>query len=980
MKRFNCLLIWLAAMACQLVSPPTVRAQRKAPAQVVAGVQAFMQTCQTAGYRPHDSMAADSVCTDDSLRTVWIYANEPFTSQPLSADKVSAFYTTLQRCLPAPWNAYRLLILDKKGRSLEELVPNMLRNAGQDTLRVWGKTEYRGLPWVTCTSRAWQASKGLTNRHLFIWPSHGRYYRPEEWRWQRPYLYCTTEDLFTQSIVYPYLYPMLESAGAIVCSPRERDVQTHEALVDNDAPQRQGTYAERDADDAQWQTVASCTGFGMTASLLTDSILPFAGGTCRMVAATTRTSRHATATWTPHIPRTGRYAVYVSYASLPNSVPDATYTVWHKGGKTQFRVNQQMGGGTWVYLGTFLFDEGTATTGRVTLSNHSNYRGVVTADAVRFGGGTGQTERGMAGTSALPRFLEAARYHARWCGVPDTLVNTTGGEDDYKDDLRVRSHMLNYLSGGSVYNPLTAGQRVPFEMSLALHTDAGVRSDDSVYGSLGIYTSWGGDGELYYPSGMSRLASNDLISALLQQLSDDLTATFGKTWTRRELWDRNYAETRMPSVPSAILEMLSHQHFTDMKFGHDPNFKFALARAIYKGVLRFVNYEHGLRNVVTQPLPVHRFAVTLHKEHRTAMLSWLPTTDSLDATAQPTGYVLYTKTGNDDFDNGRHIGSGTQCEVPIVPGIIYSFRITAVNDGGESFPSETLSACLQPDSRHTVLVVNNFTRLSGPARIETADSLGFDLAHDMGMPYLYTTAFAGRQLNFNRSALGVEGRNGLGFCGNELMGQRFAGNTFDYPLEHGMSIAATGLYSFCSVSAEAFADTAFTTQGYALIDLIQGEQANVPHNLLPYKTFSPALQRRLRACCAAGQSLLVSGSHVGSDMRTDSERTFLSEVLKCRWDATQPPDSATQVNGLNFQFPIHRVPCAEHYAAQMPDALQPTTPAAFNAFAYANGLGAGVAYKGSDYRVITMGFPFECIQITADRHKAMQALLTFLLE
>ncbi|MDD6922178.1 MAG: fibronectin type III domain-containing protein, partial [Bacteroidales bacterium] len=420
--------------------------------------------------------------------------------------------------------------------------------------------------------------------------------------------------------------------------------------------------------------------------------------------------------------------------------------------------------------------------------------------------------------------------------------------------------------------------------------------------------------------------------------------------------------------------------FTDMKFGHDPNFKFALARAIYKGVLRFVNYEHGLRNVVTQPLPVHRFAVTLHKEHRTAMLSWLPTTDSLDATAQPTGYVLYTKTGNDDFDNGRHIGSGTQCEVPIVPGIIYSFRITAVNDGGESFPSETLSACLQPDSHHTVLVVNNFTRLSGPARIETADSLGFDLARDMGVPYLYTTAFAGRQLNFNRSALGVEGRNGLGFCGNELMGQRFAGNTFDYPLEHGLSIAATGLYSFCSVSAEAFADTAFTTQGYALIDLIQGEQANVPHNLLPYKTFSPALQRRLRACCAAGQSLLVSGSHVGSDMRTDSERTFLSEVLKCRWDATLPPDSATLVNGLNFQFPIHRVPCAEHYAAQMPDALQPTTPAAFNAFAYANGLGAGVAYKGSDYRVVTMGFPFECIQITADRHKAMQALLTFLLE
>ena len=226
---------------------------------------------------------------------------------------------------------------------------SLVANAqGKQSRGLWQRIDYDGEPWVKNTSLPYKTTKGLYNRHIALWASRGRYYDQKKgrWKWQRPNLFCTTEDLFTQSIVYPYLYPMLESAGAIVCSPRERDVQTHEALVDNDAPQRQGTYAERDADDAQWQTVASCTGFGMTTSLLTDSILPFAGGTCRMVAATTRTSRHAQATWTPHIPRTGRYAVYVSYASLPNSVPDATYTVWHKGGKTQFRVNQQMGGGT----------------------------------------------------------------------------------------------------------------------------------------------------------------------------------------------------------------------------------------------------------------------------------------------------------------------------------------------------------------------------------------------------------------------------------------------------------------------------------------------------------------------------------------------------------------------------------------------------------------------------------------------------------
>ena len=67
-----------------------------------------------------------------------------------------------------------------------------------------------------------------------------------------------------------------------------------------------------------------------------------------------------------------------------------------------------------------------------------------------------------------------------------------------------------------------------------------------------------------------------------------------------------------------------------------------------------------------------------------------------------------------------------------------------------------------------------------------------------------------------------------------------------------------------------------------------------------------------------------------------------------------------------------------HYAAQAPDALQPAASAAFNAFAYGGGQGAGVAYPGKDYRTLTMGFPFECICDADVRRKAMGALLKFL--
>ena len=57
-----------------------------------------------------------------------------------------------------------------------------------------------------------------------------------------------------------------------------------------------------------------------------------------------------------------------------------------------------MGGGTWIYLGTFEFDKGRK--GSVKLDNgtpkgHSYKPGTaVTADAVRFGGGMGKIARG----------------------------------------------------------------------------------------------------------------------------------------------------------------------------------------------------------------------------------------------------------------------------------------------------------------------------------------------------------------------------------------------------------------------------------------------------------------------------------------------------------------------------------------------------------------------------------------------------------
>ena len=66
-------------------------------------------------------------------------------------------------------------------------------------------------------------------------------------------------------------------------------------------------------------------------------------------------------------------------------------------------------------------------------------------------------------------------------------------------------------------------------------------------------------------------------------------------WTRRQVRDRNYSETRLPIVPSSILETLSHQNFGDMRYGQDPNFRFTLARSIYKTILRYITSKHRKR-------------------------------------------------------------------------------------------------------------------------------------------------------------------------------------------------------------------------------------------------------------------------------------------------------------------------------------------------------------------------------------------------
>ena len=518
-------------------------------------------------------------------------------------------------------------------------------------------------PLVVSTDREW-FSKGMSGRHLAIWPSHGRYFSQTlgRWTWQRPQLFTTVEDMMSTGFVLQYLVPMLENSGAYVMLPRERDTSPIEIIIDNDpccTSRNLGRYEEH----GDWEDAGQ--GFADTTEILTRTENPFMAGTARMASCSKESG--ASVLWIPDIPERGEYAVYISYRILPNSTSSALYKVHHLGGESSFAVNQKIGGGTWVYLGTFEFDKGTG--GYVELScsvpeGRKFIRGTyVCADAVKIGGGMGNIARSAPddslsapATSGLPRYAEAARYWLQWAGMDTTIFCQHRFEDDYRDDLFSRGDWVGFMSGGSSSNPGKPGRGIPFDLTFAFHSDAGVTPCDSTIGTLVIYTRTN-ERENRLPDGEDRLTGREFADIVQSQVVHDIRSCIDSSWTRRQIWDRAYRESRTPPTPTILLESFSHQNFADMRLALDPSFRFILSRAIYKGMLKYLSNRYGCAYAV-QPLPVRAFSAML-TDSLAVDLSWLPRTDDIEPTAVPSRYKVYTRTDDGAFDSGQVVETMT---------------------------------------------------------------------------------------------------------------------------------------------------------------------------------------------------------------------------------------------------------------------------------------------------------------------------------
>jgi len=940
---------------------------------------------EVTGYQTRDSIEITEIKISRKPERIRVHTERKLAYAPMREIIVDSLEKGLRVHLGEEFAGYSFELYSGK-KNLRDLIPNYYRNDRKrsDKQRAPGTLKRKSPPLVENLTKAHITDLALYNIHIALWHSHGWYYEPKlhRWEWQRARIFQTVEDIYPMAYTLPFLAPMLENAGANVLMPRERDWQIHEVVVDNDGSHDNSLYL---ASDNVLESEDS-TGFGLgNPPYIHEN--PFRQGSYAKMKA----ARNANGFihWIPQIPEDGEYAVYVSYKSSSENVTDARYQVYHAGGVTEFSVNQQMGGGTWIYLGKFLFSKGiNPTSGKVILTNQSKKRsGEVTADAVKFGGGMGNIERnGLVGNR--PRYQEAARYFLQYAGFSDSLVWSLNENNDYNDDYQSRGEWVNYLVGapkGPSVNRYAKGLGIPVDLSFAFHTDAGISDNDTVIGTLGIYSTTHDGG--YFPGGLSRMASRDLTDLIQTQIVEDVRSAYDPAWTRRGMWDRGYSEAYRPNVPTMLLELFSHQNFLDMRFGQEPMFRFDVSRAIYKGMLKFLHTYYGIEYVV-QPLPVDHFAAEFESGGE-IRLSWKPQSDPLESSADPESYMVYTRINEGGFDNGIPVADTFFTWEKAYTDSIYSFKVTALNRGGESFPSEILSVSKAKDSKGTILIVNAFDRTGGPAWFDDERYAGFLQMVDHGVPYGADLHTVGAQHDFMKSSPWLDDDSpGHGASYADMEQHVIPGNSFDFSFVHGLSILDAG-YSFISVSDESVLAGSVDLHSFPMVNYLAGEERTtfMPKNdsTAHFQVLPDNMLDILGAYLTSGGSLMLSGAHIASDIHFHGQDSIIADLLKYKWRTSNAsrlgdfyfmnPEFAEVTDHFTFNTEIH----PRIYTVEGADALEPVDSTATTLIRYVeNNMSGAVAYRG-DYGVVALGFPFETIMDQQARNHMMKRIINYLM-
>ena len=523
------------------------------------------------------------------------------------------------------------------------------------------------------------------------------------------------------------------------------------------------------------------------------------------------------------------------------------------------------------------------------------------------------------GISGMPRWTEGARYWMMNEGVDSTLWDLYEG-NEYKDDMKCRAMWIN-------------AQETPIDLCLAFHTDGNDSGNDStVIGTLVIYTAKDDHGQYVLRDGRNREKINRNLADWIQtQVTEDLKH-IAPEWTRRQLKEANYCETRVPVVPSVILELLSHKNMADMQYGLDPKFRFTAARAVYKGVLRYLNG----RDATVQPLPVQELGIGTD-----GILRWQVPLDSLEPSATPTYYMVYVQANDGEWDV-QQVENANELQLELTPGIRYNYYVIAGNEGGLSYPSPIVSACLTDNA--PVLIVDGFNDVYGPEWFADSTYAGI-VPGTYACEDRFSCAYIGEVWNYTRSDEWKNDDNcGWGSCYRDHAGQFTIGNTHDYVPLHGRVLQQMGIsYVSCTAGmAEVISDQ---DSVFRLIDYICGRQRE------PLTTNSQAF---IAKYMDNGGRLLISTDHFSA-----IDPIWAKRYLHASSYASHATRSGRIICLGQQPYHLYLTPNDTQLFTDHPEALRPEADGTRIASYMDMRVPAAVGLKNT---TLVFGFPLEAVQ------------------
>ena len=735
-----------------------------------------------------------------------------------------------------------------------------------------------------------QPAGALSGKYVYVNPGHGWYKSGSTWKTQRGNNNNIVEDHGNADQVSFFMVQYLRNAGATVIPIRDVGPETEMHIIDNDDTQ-----------------------FTMSGSWNNSTGTPYwgdSGDAAHYVFADTAESESSVARWTPNFSKAGYYPVFVWYLDSVNRCSESHYRIVHKGGISEYVLDQSKVGKGWIWLGNYYFDAGSS--GYLELTNESPDIGsVVIADAARFGSG-------VHSGSGYPLYEVDAHEYAQFSKADSSVTSVS--------DVWCRPRMAAYMNNAGIDE----------SCYISFHTNG---LDGSVQGAMTLTNR-----NSYEGGAMPR--ADQFSKDIIEQVDEDLFYFWGLPTRNDQVYTSSYGELTNNNIngemTGTIVEVAFHDNVEDAKLLKTPGFRRDAARAVLQGIVDYFA-DHG--NPVSTYLPdAPENFMALISGPGQATLSWEAPPSSSRGADPATGYIIYKSDDGVCWDNGIDVGNVTSYSYSgLTEGEDYYFRVSAYNDGGQSFPSECMGLRMTPGGAPPeILVVSGFRRYDREIVPEKYDSVnGWS---SRMWPWLT--------------------------------------NNFHYVARHGRAISGAGYY-FESASNERLISTEILPGDYDALDWILGRESTNE------ETFDSSEQPIVSNYLQSGGSMFISAERLLWDLEistvaSSADTSFLHNVFHVSEgnDDGSNTDKADPVAGSIFngisQISFEKDFDNGYYQTEYPDAFV-LLDSSESILSYADtGLSAGMKYEGSSEKLVILGFPFEMIHGENARTNVMAASLDFL--